>query len=123
MAIVFIMYKKERKDKGMAITVQQFIKLANYYNQTAIIMSAICVQKGGIAMENYIGRFYGADVLEYVLEYGRRLMAQNKNLQPEIVALINRFGAQYEHVKDLVTPTQKPFHEMTLEEFEKVMNI
>ena len=123
MAIVFIMYKKERKDKGMAITVQQFIKLANYYNQTVITMSAICVQKGGIAMENYVGRFYGADVLEFVVEYGRRLQAQNNNLPPEIVALINRFSAQYERVKDLVTPTQKPFHEMTLEEFEKVMNI
>ena len=25
--------------------------------------------------------------------------------------------------RDLVTPTQKPIHEMTLEEFERVMNI
>ena len=107
----------------MAITVQQFIKLANYYNQTAMLMSAICVQKGGIAMENYVGRFYMADVLEYVVEYGRRLIAHNKNLAPEIVALINRFSAQYERVRDLVTPTQKPIHEMTLEEFERVMNI
>ena len=37
----------------------------------------------------------------------------------DIVALINRFGAQYEQVKGLVTPSQKPIHEMTLEEFEK----
>ena len=114
---------KERKDNGMAITVQRFIKLANYYNQTAMLMSAICVQKGGIAMENYVGRFYVADVLEYVLEYGRRLVAQNKNLPPEIVALVDRFAAQFEKVKKLTTPTLKPFHEMTLEEFEKIMNI
>ena len=107
----------------MAITVQQFIKLANYYNQTAMIMSAVCVQKGGIAMENYVGRFFMADVLEYVVEYGRRLIAQNKGISPEVVALINRFAAQLERVKGLVTPTQKPMHEMTLEEFEKVMNI
>lgn len=107
----------------MAITVQQFIKLANYYNQTAMIMSAVCVQKGGIAMENYVGRFYAADVLEYVVEYGRRLIAAEKNLSPEIVALVNRFAAQFERVRDLVTPTQKPIHEMTLAEFEKVMNI
>ena len=107
----------------MAISVQQFIKLANYYNQTAMLMSAICVQKGGIAMENYVGRFYVADVLEYVLEYGHRLQAQNKNVAPEIVALINRLAAQFERVKDLTTPTQKPIHEMTLEEFEKIMNI
>ncbi len=107
----------------MAINVQQFIKLANYYNQTAMMMSAICVQKGGIAMENYVGRFFAADVLEYVVEYGRRLIAADKNLAPEIVALVNRFAAQYERVRGLVTPTQKPIHEMTLEEFEKIMNI
>ena len=107
----------------MAINVQRFIKLANYYNQTAMLMSAICVQKGGIAMENYVGRFYAADVLEYVVEYGRRLVDVDKKLSPEVVALVNRFAAQYERVKNLTTPTQKPIHEMTLEEFEKVMNI
>ncbi|MBQ2844850.1 MAG: hypothetical protein IJE79_02445 [Alphaproteobacteria bacterium] len=107
----------------MAITVQRFIKLANYYNQTVMLMSAICVQKGGIAMENYVGRYFAADVLEYVLEYGRRLLEQNKNIAPEIVALINRLAAQFEKVRSLATLTQKPFHEMTLEEFEKVMNI
>ena len=58
----------------MAITVQNFIKLANLYNQMTMVMSAICVQKGGIAIENYTGRFFLADVLEYVYEYGRRLM-------------------------------------------------
>ena len=75
----------------MAINVQQFIRLANFYNQTAMIMSAICVQKGGIAMENYVGRFFVADVLEYIVEYGRRLVAQEKKLSPEIVALVNIF--------------------------------
>ena len=74
-------------------------------------------------MENYVGRFFAADVLEFVVEYGRRLIAGNKNLPPEIVALVNRFAAQFERVRDLVTPSQKPFHQMTLEEFEKVMNI
>ncbi len=107
----------------MAINVQQFIRLANFYNQTAMIMSAICVQKGGIAMENYVGRFFVADVLEYIVEYGRRLVAQEKKLSPEIVALVNRFAAQFERMRGLTTPTQKPIHEMTLEEFEKIMNI
>ncbi len=107
----------------MAINVQQFIKLANYYNQTAMLMSAICVKKGGIAMENYVGRFYMADVLEYVVEYGRRLIEQKAGVTPEIVALVNRFAAQFERVRSLTTPTQKPIHEMTLEEFEKLMNI
>lgn len=107
----------------MTISVQQFIKLANLYNQTAMLMSAICVNKGGIAMENYNGRFYAADLLEYVVEYGRRLMEVNKNLSPDIINLINRFAVQFEKVRNLTTPTQKPIHEMSLAEFEKVMNI
>ncbi len=119
----FYNVKKDRRDNVMAINLQQFIKLANFYNQTAMMMSAICVQKGGIAMENYVGRFYAADVLEYVVEYGRRLIEADKNISGEIVALVNRFAAQLERVRGLVTPTQKPIHEMTLEEFEKIMNI
>ncbi len=108
----------------MALTVQNFIKLANLYNQMTLVMSAICVQKGGIAMENYAGRFFLADVLEYVYEYGRRLLEANKNAVPaNVVAVIEKFGAQYERVKGLVTPTQKPIYEMTLEEFERFMNI
>ena len=107
----------------MAISVQQFIRLANLYNQTAMLMSAICVNKGGIAIENYNGRFYAADLLEYIIEYGRRLIEVDKNLAPDIVNLINRFAVQFEKVKNLTTPTQKPIHEMSLEEFEKVMNI
>ncbi len=108
----------------MAITVQNFIKLANFYNQMTMMMSAICVQKGGIAMENYVGRFFAADVLEFVAEYGRRLLEREQGrMSPDIVAVIERFRRQYERVRDLTTPTQKPIHEMTLEEFEKVMNI
>ncbi|MBP3316167.1 MAG: hypothetical protein J6L70_01015 [Alphaproteobacteria bacterium] len=107
----------------MALSVQTFIKLANYYNQTAMLMSAICVQKGGIAIENYVGRFYAADVLEFVVEYGRRLTQSGIQLSPEIKSVIERFNKQFEHVRDLTTPTQKPIHEMTLSEFEKLMNI
>ncbi len=108
----------------MAITVQNFIKLANLYNQMTMVMSAICVQKGGIAMENYVGRFFLADVLEYIYEYGRRLIENNKSsVSEDVRAVINRFGEQYERVKNLTTPTQKPIYEMTLEEFERIMNI
>lgn len=107
----------------MAITVQNFIKLANFYNQTAKTMSAICVNKGGIPMENYVGRFFAADVLEFVVEYGERLVKSNKNVSPDVVSVLERFRAQFEHVRDLTTPSQKPIYEMTLEEFEKVMNI
>jgi hypothetical protein len=61
--------------------------------------------------------------LEYIVEYGRRLVVEDKSLSPDIVNLINRFAVQFDKVKDLTTPTQKPIHEMTLAEFEKVMNI
>jgi hypothetical protein len=108
----------------MALSVQNFIKLANMYNQMTMLMSAICVQKGGIALENYAGRFFMADVLEYIYEYGRRLMAADKKSVPaNVAAVIEKFGQQYQQVKDLTTPTQKPIYEMTLEEFERIMNI
>ena len=108
----------------MALSVQNFIKLANMYNQMTMLMSAICVQKGGIALENYAGRFFMADVLEYIYEYGRRLMAADKKSVPaNVAAVIEKFGQQYQQVKDLTTPTQKPIYEVTLEEFERIMNI
>ena len=108
----------------MALSVQQFIKLANYYNQTAMLMSAICVQKGGIPIENYSGRMYAADVLEYIVEYAKRLHADGRVAIPDDVArVMNQFNAQYQRVKHLTTPTQKPIYEMSLEEFEKFMNI
>ena len=108
----------------MALTVQNFIKLANLYNHVAMMMSAICVQKGGIATENYAGRFFVADTLEFVYEYGRRLMeSDKKSVPPDVAAVIEKFRVQYERIKDMVTPTQKPIYEMTLEEFERAMNI
>jgi len=108
----------------MALSVANFIKLANYYNQTTMIMSAICVQKGGIPMENYSGRMYAADVLEFIAEYGRRLKADGKIAIPADVAkFIERINVEYERVKSLTTPSQKPIYEMTLAEFEKFMNI
>lgn len=107
----------------MAITVQNFIKLANLYNQMLKVMSAICASKGGIPMENYVGRFFMADTLEYIVEYGRRLTKGKAKVPEDVADVIKRFTIQYEKVKELTTPTQKPIYEMTLEEFEKVMNI
>lgn len=106
----------------MAISVQNFIKLANFYNQMLTTMSAICVEKGGISMENYVGRFFVADVLEYIVEYGRRLTAAGP-VPDDVERVMKIFQERFEAVKDLVTPTEKPIYEMTLEEFEKIMNI
>ncbi|MFQ6778289.1 MAG: hypothetical protein ACLRFI_03265 [Alphaproteobacteria bacterium] len=107
----------------MAITVQNFVKLANFYNQLSVTVSAICVEKGH-ALENYVGRFFVADVLEYIVEYANRLK-QNKNevISPELENVIKVFEKQYESVKSFVSPSQKPIYEMSLEEFEKFMNI
>ena len=106
----------------MAITVQNFIKLANFYNQMLTDMSAICIEKGGIKMENYVGRFFIADTLEYIVEYGRRL-TEAGNVPEDVVRVIKIFQQKFEGVKDMVTPTEKPIYEMTLEEFEQKMNI
>ena len=97
--------------------------MANFYNEMARVLSAVCVAKGGIALENYVGRFFAADVLEYIVEYGNRLKSSGATIDKNIVSVMNLFEKQFENVKGLVTPNQKPVHEMTLEEFEKVMNI
>ena len=107
----------------MALSVQNYLKLANFYNEMATVLSAICVEKGGIAMENYVGRFFAADVLEYIVEYGNRLKKSKEGVPAEVQSMMDLFEKQFEKVKNLVTPNQKPIYEMTLEEFEKVMNI
>ena len=107
----------------MAITVQNYIKLANFYNEMAKVLSAICVEKGGIALENYVGRFFAADVLEYIVEYGHRLKKSGGDIDKDVERAMTLFEKQFEKVKNLVTPNQKPIHEMTLEEFEKIMNV
>ncbi|MBQ1928125.1 MAG: hypothetical protein II179_03610 [Alphaproteobacteria bacterium] len=107
----------------MATTVQNFIKLANFYNQMAKTMSAICVSKGGIPMEKYVGRFFAADVLEFVVEYGERLLKSKKDVAPDVVSVIDMFKKQLAGVKEWVTSSQKPIYEMSLEEFERAMNI
>jgi hypothetical protein len=110
-----------KKEGNMSGNVQKFAELAGFYNMLLEVMSAVCVQKGGIAIENYVGRFFAADVLEFIAEYGKRL--KKNGVDPEISGLIAKFEDEFEKAKGLVTPTEKPFHEMTLEEFEKAMNI
>ena len=107
----------------MAITVQNYIKLANFYNEMSKVLSAICIEKGGIALENYVGRFFAADVLEYIVEYGQRLKKSGASIPSDVENVMNLFEKQFEKVASLVTPNQKPIYEMTLEEFEKIMNI
>ena len=107
----------------MSISIQNYVKLANFYNEMTKVLSAICVEKGGIALENYVGRFFAADVLEYIVEYGNRLKKSGATISAEVSSVMDLFEKQFEHVKGLVTPNQKPIHEMTLEEFEKIMNI
>ena len=114
---------KKGWEKIMAISVQNYIKLANFYNEMAKVLSAICVEKGGIALENYVGRFFAADVLEYIVEYGNRLKKAGAKIEPDVASVMDLFEKQFEKVKNLVTPNQKPIHEMTLEEFEKIMNV
>lgn len=107
----------------MTMTVQKYIKLANFYNDMTRVLSAICVEKGGIALENYIGRFFAADCLEYIVEYGKKLKESGAVLTKDVTNVMNLFEKRFETVKKFVTPNQKPIYEMTLEEFEKIMNI
>ena len=107
----------------MTMTVQKYVKLANFYNEMARVLSAICVEKGGIAMENYIGRFFAADCLEYIVEYGKKIKESKLALTKDVTDVMNLFEKRFETLKKFVTPNKKPIYEMSLEEFEKIMNI
>ena len=80
------------------------------YGQAKTIMSAICVHKGGIDVDNYPGRFFVADLLEFIVAYGEKAGADMSPLRAELDA-----------VADNITASSKPIHEMTLTEFEKMI--
>ena len=95
--------------------VEKFNSLAAFYEQLKTLMAAICVQKGGIPIDNYAGRFFAADVLEMLADLGGKTQGAGQAAE--------KYREEFERVRDLASPSQKPIHEMTLEEFEKVMNI
>ncbi len=103
----------------MAKNKEKFIELINFYNYMTTIMSAIAVKKGGIPMENYTGRYFLADILEFVLAYGKKL----QETSPEVEPVVKKLQIQFDKVKDLTTPNSKPIYEMSLEEFEKMINL
>jgi len=96
---------------------EKFANMAGFYENMKTMMAAICVRKGGIPSESYVGRFFVADVLEMLINLGTSepVLANSEQLK--------KYQEEFKTMKDLVTPSQKPIHEMTLEEFEKVMNI
>jgi hypothetical protein len=93
---------------------EKFENLAAFYEQVKTIQAAVCVRKGGIPIEGYAGRFFAADVLEMIISAPPSAIDAKR---------MEAYKKEFESVKDWVTPPVKPIHEMTLEEFEKVMNI
>jgi hypothetical protein len=94
----------------MEDALEKFNELVRLYDRTRTAMSAICVAKGGIDMDNYPGRFFAADLLEFAAAYGAKAGADTSKLRAEL-----------EKIKDDVTPASKPMHEMTLAEFERMI--
>lgn len=98
---------------------ERYIRIAGFYEALKTLAAAIRTQKGGIAPENYVGRFFAADILEMLNAYGERLKPTDAKLK----TLIKKYQTEFLGMKDMVTPSNKPIYEMTLEEFERVMNI
>jgi hypothetical protein len=98
---------------------ERYLRIAGFYEALKTLAAAIRTQKGGIAPENYAGRFFAADVLEMLDAYGKKLGAADAKMK----ALVRKYQAEFEAAKNLTTPSSKPIYEMTLEEFERVMNI
>lgn len=98
---------------------ERYVRIAGFYEALKTLSAAIRTQKGGIAAENYIGRFFAADVLEMLNAYGEKINPTDAKLK----ALIKKYQTEFQGAKNLITPSNKPIYEMTLEEFERVMNI
>lgn len=98
---------------------ERYIRIAGFYEALKTLSAAIRTQKGGIAPENYVGRFFAADILEMLNAYGEKLNTNDAKLK----AFVQKYNSEFQGVKNLTTPSNKPIYEMTLEEFEKVMNI
>jgi hypothetical protein len=97
---------------------ENFYNMANFYEQMKVVMSAILANKGGLDIDNYAGRFFAADVVEFLTAYGEKV-----GDDPQTKELVEKYKAELEAARHLTTPSKKPVYEMTLEEFEKFMNI
>jgi hypothetical protein len=91
---------------------ERFNELAKLYQDVLTAMSAICVAKGGLDIGNYSGRFFAADLLEFIVGYGEKLKVDVSELRKEL-----------DSKKDFLTPSNKPIYEMTLAEFERVFGV
>jgi hypothetical protein len=89
---------------------ERFNELAGLYEKVRTLMSAVCVEKGGIDIDNYSGRFFAADLLELVVAFGEAAGADVAELESEL-----------ESKRDNLTPSNKPIYEMSLAEFEKLV--
>jgi hypothetical protein len=88
----------------------KFDELLKLYARVKTLMSAICVEKGGLDIDNYSGRFFAADLLEFIVAYFGKAGRDAGGLKSEL-----------ESKKDLLTPGSKPIYEMTLAEFERLI--
>jgi len=101
------------------MSVEKFNYFAGFLEAAKSMASAVCAAKGGIDISKYPGRFFLADVLEYVVEYGEKM----ENKDQRVLAILDTYKKALHAVKSDVTPSEKPIYEMTIEEFEKAMNI
>jgi hypothetical protein len=89
---------------------EKFEALVELREKVKTIMSAVCVGKGGIDIDNYSGRFFAADMLELVIAFGEKAGANVAGLKKEL-----------DEKRNCLTPPVKPIYEMTLAEFEKLI--
>lgn len=112
--------------------VQRWLSLAKFYSNFKTIESVICIEKGGIPLERYIGRYFGADVLEYLLKLGMYLI-KVENIDAEFAKYIKgnfslkselqKLQKEFKPIADLVSVSEKPIQKMTLEEFAKSFKV
>ncbi|MDR0448877.1 MAG: hypothetical protein LBG89_00235 [Rickettsiales bacterium] len=87
----------------------KFDRLADLYDAAKPMLAAVCAVKGGLDCDNYAGRIFVNDVLELAVAVGEKLGGEGARLE--------KLKKEFAKVADDTTPSSKPIHEMSMEEF------
>ncbi|MDR2685961.1 MAG: hypothetical protein LBB23_04280 [Rickettsiales bacterium] len=94
----------------------RFEFLADLYERTDRAADAVCAAKG-LDRDNYAPRVFVYDLLELAVRAGELAASSNSGIKTRLNPLVKKL----EKVKGETTPSAKPIHKMTMEEFLKLI--
>ncbi|MCL2629097.1 MAG: hypothetical protein FWD33_00155 [Alphaproteobacteria bacterium] len=103
----------------MTDAAKKFNYLADLHTANKPMVGAICATKGGLDRDNYVGRIFVNDLLELTIAFGEKIAGRNPDIKPRLEKLAKEFAK----VSKDVTPSAKPIHKMTMDEFLKTIDM